>query len=188
MQKLLIAAAMIVVPATAFAQSSDDQAISLTATVGDACIIPAASQGPITLSDPIADGTTAEAIEAVETITIDDAYCNAAGATVTVASANGGLTVNNGALVTVDGDFDQRVNYGVEMSWGATTFTNVTTLETDGDIATPAADGDTFTTTGSSQPVNGDMTLVLTTDDPATDFPLVEGTYTDTITVTIDLP
>lgn len=129
----------------------------------------------ISYQNELADSTDAHALQKVVTYSLD-AFCNYASHNVAIKSVQGGLvTANNPSTV---GDFDHRINYSANFTWGSVTPTITTTGNLNNGNAEPAVDNQV-----AALPTNVNSTLTITT--VAGTRPLVAGSYGDTLRISL---
>lgn len=160
------------------AANNDSATVTLTTTVANTCYIPADTFTAVSFGASeinadtalLTDGTTS-------TQTIADVYCNFGGTTLTVSSPAAGMT-NTSAPTILSGDFagdnatpgTSILPYTAKAQWESTSATY------DSDSGSNA----TITVSGANR---ADLSIIVTMDDQKD--PLLAGTYTDTVTVTI---
>ena len=191
MKKLLAAAtvAALMTSGSAFAASSASADITLSAVVPNTCYIvgltpgtlPASVSGTsasntnsaavtISYGSQLADPNTALALSKTATYTLN-AYCNYAGHAVSLKSVQGGLVTASNA-VTV-GNFDHRINYTANYTW-------------DGTVNLGNGNAAAVTSPAASAALPTNVTnAVLTITTTAGTNPLVEGTYGDTLKISL---
>lgn len=199
MKKLLAAAtvAALMTSGSAFAASSASADITLSAVVPNTCYIvgltpgtlPASVSGTsasntnsaavtISYGSQLADPNTALALSKTATYTLN-AYCNYAGHAVSLKSVQGGLVTASNA-VTV-GNFDHRINYTANYTWDGTVNPTITTS---GNLGNGNAAAVTSPAASAALPTNV-TNAVLTITTTAGTNPLVEGTYGDTLKISL---
>ena len=203
MKKIIggLAAAASLIAGPVFAQANDSNVLSMAGTSPDICLV----RGPAVSSVPLNAGLTGQT-DAVGTITVAnlvnpaDANLQAASITltipamcnglhsVTLTSATGGL--QNSLLGTNpvrpgSGDFVRKVGYTVGYTWANETaaagegFAFVTDVGTGG---SPAA-GTLVNSAVNAVPGANDGSLVMNISIAALATPVVQGSYTDTLTI-----
>lgn len=168
------------------ALDTDDQALALSLSVNDTCYVdtsaPVSSSGTNTSVSgttisitTLADGVTAAPQNAAASYSYE-AYCNATGGKIAIATAKGGLT-NETTVSTSGPNFISAVNYSINAQWPD--FALSAGLSTSGSAAS-------FTSAGSASGAHrADVNLTFNLIGiNATDI-LTAGTYSDTITVTV---
>ena len=173
------------------AGTSDSDDIAVTASQAKVCIINTVGGEDTAIALGAADGTDGDALldtALTGTEVYADTYCNAAH-TVSLASANGGLTLQAGgssADATSDA-FTSEIEYQAVISLWATAGNITLDTETDGTTAVTGTVSDAFRNDGSSGTnagSTGDGLTVTVTTDTYTD-PVLQGDYADTITLTL---
>lgn len=192
MKKTLLAAACLaaLTASPAFAAPDDDTVLTLSATAGDECVLKAftpsgavaAGLAGNTVTFTNIDGDTALAGAANITLTATDSYCNYPH-TVVVASASGGMIDTTPTAVdAASAPFIRRIGYNVIPSWND----DYDGLELPHSVVATAV-ADPLARTFVSPEVdayrgNLQVTIVVTPDPVR---PVLSGTYTDTLTITI---
>jgi hypothetical protein len=178
MQKIMMAAAALVgMGGVAHAQSAATVAINLTAKVDHYCTIDGAGPGASrTLTVTTSNGKVATPGALTMTPSTSSKVICTSNAKIQLTTAKGGLT--NGPTPT-DANYTNKIHYTAKATYNGATETLTTTDATAAGFQTIG----TTTVGGAQTNVNLDITVdVLAT--PAGKF-LVNGTYTDTITVTL---
>lgn len=193
---LTVAAALTAVAGVAQADDTVNGTLNVSATVANTCYI--RSVTPSTLADNATFAGGGAGAESTATLTLSgqtvnpdtaiavgksyrlgvSAYCNWAGHGVGLRSQNGGLT--RATAATVEGDFEQRIPYNATLTgWGTT---SLSTLNATGDRASQAAVERKVNSGALNRAVNTTQ-ATLTIDTLAGVNPLVEGAYSDVLTV-----
>ena len=179
MKKVVLAGAMALVLGSMNVQAagSDDQGVDLNITVAGTCLLGAATPtGTFDFSGNV-DATTAylTATES-QTLSFGDSYCNG-GHEVTLSSAGNGM--KNTAAVEAGSDaFDSTVNYtAVVNGWAVAP--GFTTSGADGSLTSGAV-----LVAGAFRKTSG-LEVQFDTIVPDVPNPLLEGNYTDTVTLTV---
>lgn len=146
---------------------------TVTGTVTKTCTIGG-------VSNPSADNATIPitAAGAVTTTVINKSYASVACNT----PSNLQLTSSNGAVTTptvAPSGFQNFINYSASATFGGAT----ATLDTSTNAGTGTAESGTAVSTSSSTTPSGTMTVAITPQAAAK--PLLGGTYTDTLSITI---
>lgn len=159
--------------------------VDVTANMPFTCVI-ATDAADMTLTALDADGDVIVDAGVEATATWGDSYCNGAHE-IQIDSANDGMTQSGAVQPTGSDAFDLSINYTATISeWGA-----APSFTTDGTATNSTAEADVATafrndgiTTGTPRETAG---LTLTVATVAGSNPLLEGDYTDTITVFIQV-
>lgn len=199
MKKILLAAtaASMMIAGSAHAASSASADVTLSANVPNTCYIrslaPASlpsnvsgtnvsntTSGAVTISygTELADANTAIALQKTATYNLS-AYCNYASHTVGLKSTNGGLVTASNA--TTVGSFDHRINYTANYTWDGTVAPSITTSGNlgNGNSVSTFVDNQT-----AALPTNTTNAVLTITTTAGTD-PLVQGSYTDTLKISL---
>jgi hypothetical protein len=204
MKELLMLAAAVaaILPMTAQAAESAEGAIALNSIASNTCAIrgitagrgPAGvvTTGPFTnttggvasatatlnFNNELMDQTTAFT-KALEKDLMLNAFCNYADHTVSLKSANGGLT--NGAPTPTVGTFNRRINYTARVrDWAPTG--RVAELVTNGTLTESGTSSESaFTLVGPAINKTGASIRINTLPDSSA--PLLAGAYSDVLTV-----
>ncbi len=185
MRKLLIATAFLMgSTAAAMAADSASSSISLSGTVAETCYITSSAPQSHTYtgSGSLADATTAVIRTQNQDFTFGDSYCNAA-FKMKLSSANGAITSSNNGVGTATGDFASFVNYTAEAKFDSTTASSVIL-----DTSSAAGIGsiETATSSETAGAERGTLNVNVSIDGTQqSGNPLLAGTYSDTLTVTI---
>lgn len=157
--------------ASAIAQTAT-QDIQITATVSTFCSINNASTGTVDTATITVD--SAGAVDTTPVTPDNSPYANVAcnaPSDLQLTSINGGLTTGSSAT-----GFDNFINYQAQATWNSVTAT----------VDTASSSG-TGTVSGTAQPVAtafaGSMSVLIT--PTANAQPLVQGSYSDTLRVTL---
>ncbi|MBI1404076.1 MAG: hypothetical protein GC147_12810 [Porphyrobacter sp.] len=135
----------------------------------------ASVSGELNFGTVLADPTTAKAVASTTDLSIN-AYCNYATHSVKMSSANGGLVTDNTSASV--GTFHRRISYTADLTWNGLADQLVATADKTTRTATPLeSDGENL-----ALAVNGTANLVINTD--ADTVPLLQGAYSDTLTIT----
>lgn len=184
MKKFLATTALValaVASGPAFADSSDSTKITITGVAEEVCSIPSAptitgatgspgaETSTVTIAD-LANPTNAQLYDNTIMLKYENVICNYA-ANVGIGTTNGGLSYT-GTVTDLTGDFATNINYR-----GSANFADA---------------GPSFVTAGSATSANVSTTgaavdtLLIQIDQMDADGkPLLNGTYTDTITVRV---
>lgn len=175
MKKLLIAAVALSAPSAAYAANTDSEALSLSATVADTCYIDTAIAGTFDFGFQVSADTALLTASAI-TSTAGSGYCNNANGVISLETTSGGLDIATDVATT--GDFaPQNLPYTAVATWDTETAT-LTTTGDGGAAAVSASDG---TANAINAPISVEVTLASQSN------PVVAGSYSDTLTVTLDL-
>lgn len=198
MKKLIAVAtvAAMMTSGSAFAADTASANITLSANVPNTCYIVGLTPGtlPTNVSGTSANNTTSgavtvsynnelanpsTAVAVAKAVTYNlSAYCNYASHTVGLQSVNGGLvTASNQNTV---GNFDHRINYTASYVWDGTVSPSITTSGNLGN-GTSFAKTDNKTAALPTNVTNATLTI---TTAVGTD-PLVQGTYGDTLKISL---
>lgn len=193
---LTAAIALTAIAGAAQAEDTVNGTLNLNATVPNTCYINsvrssnladnatfsgggagAESTATLTLSGQTVNADTAIAVGKSYRLAVT-AYCNWAGHGVGLRSQNGGLT--RATAATVEGDFEQRIPYTATLAgWGTT---NLSALNATGDRASQGA-VERKVNSGALNRAVRTSTATLTIDTLAGVNPLVEGAYSDVLTL-----
>jgi hypothetical protein len=164
------------------AADSDSVEIRINGQAKSVCALPAQpdsatvnaqfSNNVLTI-DKLIDDNTAIVKASSANLTFRQTMCNY-GATITLATLNGGMTSDGVTTDLTGGSFLKRVDYKVRGSWGSL---QLTELDTAGALA-----GEQVTTLAGGAN-NGDLTLTIVTEDGNT--PVVAGMFDDTLVLKI---
>lgn len=177
MKKLLVTATLAAMVGTgAVAADSDSMTFNLSGTVDPTCVI--ASSGFAFVLDGV-DAATATLPTGDFFSSVTNAYCNTAGAVLTMTSANGGLVLSSAPPTPIGdffGDASEPLPYEATANWAVG----------DGGPGLILLSTDlTGTTTAQTSAINGSLVVQVDIDPQTT--PMIAGSYVDTLTVTIDL-
>lgn len=198
MKRVLMAASAVALLATpsAFAAASQTTDITFSGSVADTCVM----STPTVTASSNATSTALVGNAGVSTIGIDslatsaddaslaaasfqltyaDSYCNYAH-TIDMASTNGGMVIATPVAV-VGGTFVQMIGYDSTLTWGAASVTDVDSTTSTSSAAAPGAVNGTEDTIAGAY--RGD--LVLDVSIAADTNPVVSGTYSETLTVSL---
>jgi len=135
----------------------------------------ASVSGELNYGTGLADPVTAKAVASTTDLNIN-AYCNYATHSVQMSSANGGLVTDNTSASV--GTFHRRISYTADLVWNGVSDQLVATANKTTRTAVPLES----TGRNLARAVNGTANLVINTD--ADTVPLLQGAYSDTLTIT----
>jgi hypothetical protein len=173
---VMAAAALVAMVGAAQAQGAATQQVNLNATVGGYCTIDGSATGTArSATVSTANGKVASPGSLTLSGTSGNVICTS-NARIQLRTASGGLT--NGPTPS-DTNYTNKIHYTAEANYGGIAETLTTTDTTPANFQTNG----TVTTGGAqtNQPLNITVTSLAT---PANKF-LVNGSYSDTITVTL---
>lgn len=197
MKRVLMAASAVALLAAPSAIAADSQTTDITfsGSVADTCVMSAptvtASSNATSTALEGNVGTSVIGIDSLATsaddaslaaasfqLTYADSYCNYAH-TIDMASLNGGMEIATPVSV-VGGTFVQLIGYDSTLTWGAATVTDV-------DAATSTASATGTPVNGTEDTVAGAYRgdLVLDVAIAADANPVVSGTYSETLTISL---
>lgn len=198
MKRVLMAAAaasLLVTPA-ALAAPSQTTDVTISGSVADTCVMSAptvtASSNATASALNGNAGTSTIGIDSLATsaddaslaaasfqLTYSDSYCNYAHS-IDMASAKGGMVIDTPVAV-VGGTFVQMIGYDSTLTWGAASVTDVdSTTSTASNAAPGAVNGTEASVAGAYR---GD--LILDVSIAADTNPVVSGTYSETLTISL---
>lgn len=187
MKKLLASASVIafmVVSSSAFAADDATTDIIIEGTAEEVCQIPsgpvqqsatnASAAGNVVTLDDFIDDIDATVNAASITLQFENVMCNYA-AKLSLESASGGLAQQTGGSTAVSGSgsFLNHVNYTAGAVWGTVTAPATLTTGTGGVVTEQNAGGANL----------ADLDVTISTADGST--PVLEGSYSDTLTVKV---
>lgn len=204
MNKMLfgLAVAATFVAGPVFAQSANDSnVLSMSGTSPEVCLVrgPAVASGPTNVAlsgatdaagtiavTTLASATDANLQAAAITLTIP-AMCNGLH-TVTLTSASGGLQnalAGTNPVQTNSGNFVRKVGYTVGYTWGNETATAAEGFAFATNIGSGGAPAPAVLATSDPNAIPGanDGNLVMNISIAAVATPVVQGTYSDTLTI-----
>lgn len=181
MRKFMMTMAALALSSGAAWGQGATQDISLQATVGGYCTIAGAATGG-TLGTTAIATSNAKATAQTYTFNITSVQCTSS-LTVKLSSTSGGL-LNSGGAGQATGSFVNKIHYTATARYGSEPLATVATTQTIPTTGPAPVAGNYGTPTSAATLSNATIVVEVAVDSSGSNF-LVNGTYSDTLVVTL---